>query len=512
MVERQGPTSRRELAREFSQASEHSQEQIERALSAFIDPNNPKMSLDNFSNQLTRMAVGTGSRGLTRDDRNVARVLREILSDVRDARLFNNRYIGHLLSESSIPGMLGYMLAMRIGSNTVAREVSLAESEREPEAMHGLMEIVGYDPEIGSGTFTSGGSMANMTALVVARKKAQLEIERKGGIPGRMRVLTSPFAHYSIEKTCDVIGGPGRQIELERVASRNLRMSPDDLEQKITSVEREGTPIMAVVAIAGETETGLIDPLNQIADVTEQHGINLIIDGAYGAPYRISRAGNKFGGMERAMAISIDPHKALYTPYNNGAVLFRNAEDHALLNVGIAADYLQFQQDYESVLNNLRTGQGNLGEKRIEGSMSAGPILSTIAVLRTLGQSGLATIYDLTLDRTSHLYERLSQSLYLEPRHELDLNLLCFGLKPTVISNLGIQNQDELGEFVNSTRNELDKGIKREGGFFFSATKLPDDLGDARWVYRACIMHPRTTDSIINDAVSRLEEIIEQRL
>ncbi len=514
MVERQRPTPRRVLAAEFSQTSEHAPQEIERALAAFIDPNNPRMSLENFSNQLTMMAVGAGGPGRTRDDRRVTETLRGVLDDVRDARLFNEAYLGHLLSESSIPGMFGYMLAMRIGSNTVAREVSLAESVLEPEAMRGLMEIVGYDPDVGSGTFTSGGSMANMTALAVAREVTEKRIIESGGTPGQMIILTSPFAHYSIEKACKLLGGPSRLIDLQRVKSLELRMSPDDLVQKITDAETRGVPIMAVLAIPGETETGLIDPIERIADITEQHDVNLIIDGTYGAPYRLSRVGYKFRGMERAMAVTIDPHKALYTPYNNGAVLFRNAEDHALLNKGIEADYLQFKTEYESLVQNLRSEEPdyNLGEKRIEGSMSAGPILSTIAVLRTLRLGGLATIYDLTLDRTRHLYNRISQSQYLVSIHEPDLNMLCFTLNAETKTRLGIVNNDELDNFINSTRRELDKDVKGEGGFFFSATNLPDDSGIRTRVYRSCIMHPRTTDSIINDAVSGLESIIEQRI
>lgn len=528
MVERQKSLPRRELAAEFSQTSEHSQEQIERALSAFIDPANPRMSLDNFFNRLTRVAVGTGEKW-TEEDRNVARELRGVLAEVRDARLFNDRYIGHLLSEASIPGMLGYMLAMRIGSNTVAEEVSIQETKREPEAIAALMEIVGYDPKVGSGTFTSGGSMANMTALAVARELMQERIGTKRRIKEEIKVLTSPFAHYSVSKVCNLLGGPGKQISVQGVETENLRIKPEALENDIAEAERRGIPIMAVVAIAGETETGLVDPLNDIADITEAHGVNLIVDGAYGAPYRLSRRGDLFRGMERAMAVTIDPHKALYTPYNNGAVLFKNAEDHARLNLGVKAPYigfeavdeeedpLEFQQNLDELVASLRgerLGERNrsLGEKRIEGSMSAGPILSTLAVWRTLGRDGLATIYDLTLDRTLHLHDRINQSSYLEPKHEPEINLLCFALTQETKTQLGIEDKETLRGFINDTREELDNGIRGEGGYFFSATELPDDNGNTEWVYRACIMHPRTTDTIVDDAVSGLETIINQRI
>lgn len=504
---------RENLAGQFAQRSEHSQKNIERVLSAFIDPQNPKMSLNNFANHLTNMAVGKGTRrSHTLDDQNITQKMQQLSGQVSDARLFNETYIGHLLSESSIPGMLGSMLAMRIGSNTVSREVSLTESALEPEAIKGLLEIVGYDPEKGSGTFTSGGSMANMTALAVARKLTQAKIEKAGGTPGKMRVLTSSLAHYSVDKACDILGGPRGDIELIRVATEGLKMSPEDLEQKLQEAKKDNIPVMAVLAIAGETETGLIDPLDKIADLTEKYDTNFIADGAYGAPYRLSREKNKFKGMERAMAITFDPHKALYTPYNNGAVLFRDARDHALLNVGVAADYLQFSSDYESVLNNLRRGQGNLGEKRIEGSMSAGPILSTIAVLRTMSKSDLGVLYDLLLDRTDHLAQQLKQSTYLETLHDPELDILCFTIKPEIQKQIGISETSELAEFIETSRNELDNAKKGKGGFFFSSTKLPTDQGDKVAVYRSVIMNPRTTDEIIDNAVSGLEAIIERKI
>lgn len=520
MVEK-NPTNK-ELAAKLSRHSAHSRKEIRRVLAAFIDPNNPNMSLAGFLEELTKMAVV----GRGKHDRRVVKELKRVLSDVRDSRLFNARYIGHMLTESSIPGLLGYMLAMRIGSNTVAREVSKTESELEPEAMRGLLEMVGFNPDQGSGTFTSGGSMANMTALLIARKLTEEKIAKESGTrsignsnggekekPQKMLVLCSPFAHYSINKVCSVIGGPGKLVEQVQVASKGLRMSTEDLRLQIAKAKQEGVPVMAILAIAGETETGLVDPLEEIANIAEENGINLIVDGAYGAPYRISRAGRKFKGMERAMAISIDPHKALYTPYSNGAVLFRNAQDHALLNVGVEAPYLGFPTTYEGLLENIQENKGSLGEKRIEGSMGAGPILSVIAVLRTLGRKGLATLYDLTLDRTEHLYKKIEESKYFDAVHKPDLNLLCFTLSSDVRRKLKITTDEAWLRFITDSRTKLDKNIIGKGGYFFSETVLPTDIKDKTMpVYRACILHPRTTNKIIDNAVNALETIIEKEV
>ena len=168
MLERRVAGSREELIQEFSSKGEggHSPQEVDKVLAAFIDPNNPQAKVEQILDSLT----GSILPNIENDPNSleVAMVLKGLLSDTQDARKFNATYIGHMLSESSIPGFLASVMAMRIGSNTVANEVSITETQLEPEAMGWLAEIVGYDPEKADGTFTSGGSMAMQTALISA--------------------------------------------------------------------------------------------------------------------------------------------------------------------------------------------------------------------------------------------------------------------------------------------------------------------------------------------------------
>ncbi len=485
---------RLELAKEFARDSEHSVEEIDKVLAAYFDPDNPEVGLEKFMHNLEEMAVS--GRELTENDLAVIQALNTVLADVKDARLFNETYLGHMLTEASIPGMLGYIMGIRTGSNTVAREVSIFESELEPEAIKGLLDMVGFDRNRGDGTFTSGGSMAMQTALMAARRKmAAAGVEPTRDHP--LLVLGTPYTHYSVAKMCDIIGGPSGLVQKRDVGVNQFKMDADSLEVSLLEARRNHDTVMAIVAIGGETETGIVDPIREIVDLGEKYGVPVIVDGAYGAPYNLSRNGKLFEGMGRAFAVTIDPHKALNTPYSNGATLFREKED-MYLGYGDRSTYL---------------GRGaNLGQKRIEGSMGPGPILSTVAVMRALGSEGLTTLYDLTLDRTEHMFERVMDSEVLQNLYYPELNLLCFTIKPEVVEKLGVGTVDDLQNLIDETRKDLDGGIKGRGGYFFSATALPLPDGKALPVFRACLMNPRTTNAIVDASIGGLEKIIKKRI
>lgn len=490
------------LAREAGERG-HSAMEIERVLAAYFDPENPEMGLEKFMDNLAQMAV---AEPMSRSERSIINALGSVVRDVRNARLFNDTYLGHMLTEASIPGMFGYILGIRTGSNTVAREVSFMESDLEPEAIRGLAELIGYDPEEAEGTFTSGGSMAIQTALVARRT----QMENLGIMASRERpfvVIGTPYTHYSWDKMTRIVGGPSREVVKREVETDHFKMDPFSLDKQLQIEAKSGNPVMAVVAIGGETETGLIDPIDQLVDVASIYGVPVIVDGAYGAPYRLSRNRNLLRGIERSWATIIDPHKTLHTPYSNGAIIFSKKEN-AFYGFGDRDSYL---------------GEGNhLGRKRIEGSMGPGSILSTVAVLRALGKEGLATVYDLSLDRAEYLYQRVSDSDFLVPLFYPELNILCFTLNRETMDAMGISSNEQLQSVIDELRYELDHGVRREGGYFFSSTGLPCSNEMSTFpaepgkgsmpVFRAVLMHPRTTNEILNEAISGLEELIKKRI
>jgi aromatic-L-amino-acid decarboxylase len=187
-----------------------------------------------------------------------------------------------------------------------------------------VSEFVGYPAT--NGAFTSGGTISNVTALAAARERS-LPGSRAAGLGGsRVAVYCSAEVHYSITRAVELLG----------IGSDNLRdlpiddahrMRPDALAEQLDRDAAAGITPIAVVATAGTTLTGAIDPIDAIADVCAERGVWLHVDGAYGAPAAaIATHATRFDGLARADSLSVDAHKWLYLPKACGVVLVREAD------------------------------------------------------------------------------------------------------------------------------------------------------------------------------------------
>ena len=172
----------------------------------------------------------------------------------------------------------------------------------------------------------AGGTISNLTALAAARERA-LPGTRHAGLAGaRPIVYCSEEVHYSVTRAVELLGIGSDH--LHAVALDGLRrMRPDALAERIDRDVADGTTPIAVIATAGTTLTGAVDPLDAIADVCEARGIWLHVDGAYGLPAASTqRASREFAGFERADSCSVDAHKWLYLPKACGVVLVKDDE------------------------------------------------------------------------------------------------------------------------------------------------------------------------------------------
>src|SRR6185295_2674599 len=180
-----------------------------------------------------------------------------------------------------------------------------------------LAEVIGY-PKEAAGTLTSGGSVANLTAVVAARDARDPD--------GGGAVYTTRFAHYCIDKALHIAGrgrSPRRQIETDA----SHRMSAAALEEALEADVRNGIRPWLVVASGGTVDTGAIDPLPEIAELCRKYGAWFHADGAYGGLFALCDEGRALlRGIGQADSVALDPHKTLFLPYGTGAALVRDGE------------------------------------------------------------------------------------------------------------------------------------------------------------------------------------------
>jgi aromatic-L-amino-acid decarboxylase len=195
---------------------------------------------------------------------------------------------------------------------------SSTASQIELNVLDWLRELCGFPAE-GGGIFVSGGSMANLSAIVTAREA------RLGGPNDRAVVYCSDQTHSSMAKGLRIVGFRADQRR-SIVSDADFRLSLPALEAAIAADRAAGRLPFCVVANGGTTNTGAVDPLGPLADLCEREGMWLHVDGAYGAAAMITERGRAaLADLGRADSITLDPHKWLFQPYELGCLLVRDA-------------------------------------------------------------------------------------------------------------------------------------------------------------------------------------------
>src|ERR1041385_8489083 len=234
------------------------------------------------------------------------------------------RFFGYVASPSTPIGAYGDLIASALNANITCWRSGPAGTEVERMVVRWLGSLIGYGSQA-NGLLTSGGSMANMIALLIASRR-QSNVSRQGlwnaGPP--RTVYASEEVHMSIAKAADILGIGRDQVRVVGCDERQ-KMRVADLRQRIEADLRDGLRPFCVVGSAGTVNTGVIDPLTDIANVAAEFELWFHVDGAYGAPGVLDeRKKHLFAGLERADSVSLDPHKWLYVPVDAGCLLFRD--------------------------------------------------------------------------------------------------------------------------------------------------------------------------------------------
>lgn len=466
----------------------------------FVDPENPKSAEDLAqlgADTVLAMAEIYATKGninkMTSENREwlsnpksaetpLGQQIGEILKREAGTRIFDNLFVGQIHPQGSKIGIISNLIGAYMNTNRIYRGVSPAEAEMEQDSIKWLSDIFGYDSRKSGGNITTGGTTANIEALWVARQKAFKEqgvIERKNTEP--LYVLVSKYRHYSIDKACNMLG-----LRLVTVPDDgNFKIDVEALNSRAEAIKKAGGKIAAVIGIAGETETGMVENLPRIAEIAKKYNAYFHVDAAYGGPYVLSNEHSRFRGINLADSITVDPHKMLYTPYAAGCVVFKEESDHLLISKVHETRYLR---DVVA---------------RVEGSMGSAGVIATWATKELLGNKGIATLLNHNLELADFAYSRTNASKILRPVFKPELNTLLIGFK----SNLGL-NTKKYNEVMAHVENVVEDITPGKTMYVSRNTEIENGKDALRFLAN----HPYTTEQNVDDIMTFVENEVKKKI
>lgn len=267
---------------------------------------------------VTELKTLLGDEGVPQQGTDAAALLKDVTGKLVDHSLFNGhpRFWGYVTSSAAPIGALGDFLASAINQNVGAWQLSPLATEIELQTIRWIAEFVGYPTDCG-GVMVSGGNMANFVGFLAGRHaKANWNI-RESGVNGGdkpMCFYCSDATHTWAQKAADLFGLGTNAIHWIS-CDANQRMNVPELIERIAEDRKTGFHPFLVAATAGSVATGSVDPINAIADVCENEGLWLHVDGAYGAmAAALPEADPDLQAISRADSVALDPHKWLYSP------------------------------------------------------------------------------------------------------------------------------------------------------------------------------------------------------
>lgn len=428
-------------------------------------------------------------------------------------------FIGHMTS--ALPGYvfsMSQILAV-LNQNIVKVETSGVLTLYERQALSMLHRLVFAESdafyaehtqrtESTLGMMVSGGTLGNLAAIWCARNAALGPGDGREGVDQRGLAVAlrergyeravlvgSTMMHFSAGKSADILG-LGEDGVVRVPVDRQGRMDADAVARALELCKRRGERVVALIGLAGSTELGSIDPLEELAAVAREFRVHLHVDAAWGGPVLFSDTHrHKLRGIEQADSVTIDGHKQLYLPVGLGTVLFRDPE----LARGI-----------EKVANYVvRASSRDLGKRTLEGSR---PALSLYvhAAVAIVGRRGFEWLIDEGMRRTEAMRQRILARPELELLAEPELNILCYRYLPASerarAGLAGARGPDNVR--VNDVNRRLQELQFADGTGFVSRTLLSHTVYGAEppiVALRVVLANPMTT-------VAHIEAVLDEQI
>ena len=441
-------------------------------------------------------------------------ILESVLPECINMR--SPRCLAHMAN--SVPEFISDLaqVLLPLNQNMAKRQASRAFSRLEEEAIMTLHKLVyGFSEEFYAhhradesaafGLMVSGGTLANQTAIWVARNRSFgplpgfAGIEEEGaaealqahGYSGAA-IIGSDLMHYSFDKAVAMAGFGTRAVS-KLASDVQGRISAHDAEERMSELEQANRKVFALVGIAGTTDAGSIDPLEKLGELAHRRGVHFHVDAAWGAPILFSRRHRGLlRGMEMADTVTIDGHKQFHLPIGTSLLLFRDPRLAAVIRK--RANYM------------LQQGTRDLGSHSPEGSRPAACVYLH-AGLSVIGQAGYEHIIDTTIDAARYMARAIGRSDEFQLLMQPETNLVLYRYVPPALRDAAAQGTLTAAEnaVIDSINERLQETEYRAGFALVSRTTLKHSLeGDIPVVaLRAVISNPETTaadiDAVLND-------------
>ncbi|GGM01664.1 pyridoxal phosphate-dependent decarboxylase family protein [Pseudomonas asuensis] len=407
---------------------------------------------------------------------------------LKDAVYFHHpHYVAHLNCPIVIPAILAELVLSSVNSSLDTWDQSAGGTYIEQKLIDWTAERIGLGSEA-DGVFTSGGTQSNLMAMLLARdhvcnRQAGHLSNKTQGLPAdfkRLRILTSEVSHFSVQKSAAILGlGYDAVIPVRSDARKKMDLA--DLQRVLDECEAQGLIPMAVVATAGTTDFGSIDPLEDISAICREKNLWMHVDAAYGGGLLISpKYRNHLAGIEHADSVTIDYHKSFFQPVSCSAFLVRDR--HELGHVTCHADYLNPKSQTQE-------GTPNLVNKSIQTTRRF-DALKLWMTLRTMGANALGSLFDHVIDLTRATYPLIERDPRFDIAHVPELSTLVFRYIPEAALT---------AEQIDATNVAIRKALSRSGRAVVAGTKV-----SGRQYLKFTLLNPMTT---LDDLQGILEAI-----
>lgn len=411
--------------------------------------------------------------------------LKELFSDIlnNSTAIHHPKYAGHQVGATVPVAALADLLGALINNGMAIYEMGAASSAIEKVVTELICRQIGYDNE-SDGFITSGGSLANLTALLAARKAKSDKDTWMEGNDEKLGVMVSSEAHYCIDRALRIMGFGNKGI-IKIPVNKNFSMNTDLLEENLQAALKQGIKVIAVAGSAPSTATGMYDNLLETGRFCKKHNLWFHVDGAHGgAAIFSSKYRHLLHGLEMADSVVIDAHKMMMTPVLTTFLLFKN-KNHSYATFNQNAQYLFSQQGDEEWYNYA---------KRTFECTKLMMGVRFYAIIKAHGTN----IFDEFVTRQYDIGRAFAKVINQHPAFELllppDSNIICFRYRRKNLSEKSLNN-------LNAT---LRQRILEDGKFYIVQTQIAGNT----W-FRISIMSPFTEIATLEELLQYITELAD---